>query len=174
MNYRETCSREAAVRAGFSTAPDYRLKADLRPPSQKKQPRSRRRPDPLAPYWDAEIVPMLKAAPGVRVIGVPQELRWRDQPVCDQYLQDLVPPRPLTARQQAVSPEPVPLQPLPQLPGQPAGAPLTQPAQPHLRQAKLHDRAIGCRGGTAVFEEQRHRPCMTASSSSTSMALRHA
>ncbi len=78
MNYRKTCSREAAaVRAGFSTATAYRLEADLRPPSQKKQPRSRRRPDPLAPYWDAEIVPMLKAAPGVRVIGVLEELRWR-------------------------------------------------------------------------------------------------
>jgi hypothetical protein len=48
---------------------------------------SRRRPaasaassaqrDPLAPYWDAEVVPMLKAAPGIRVIGVLQELRRR-------------------------------------------------------------------------------------------------
>jgi hypothetical protein len=78
MDYRKTRSPEAAAaRAGFSTATAYRLEADSRPPSQKKAPRARRRPDPLAAYWDAEIVPMLKAAPGVRVIGVFQELRCR-------------------------------------------------------------------------------------------------
>ena len=78
MDYRKTRSPEAAAaKAGFSTATAYRLEADSRSPSQKKPPRSRRRPDPLAPYWDAEIVPMLKAAPGVRVIGVLQELRRR-------------------------------------------------------------------------------------------------
>ena len=67
----------AAARAGFSTATAYRIEADPRAPSQKKAPRGRRRPDPLALYWDAEIVPMLKAAPGIRVIGVLQELRRR-------------------------------------------------------------------------------------------------
>ena len=67
----------AAARAGFSTATAYRLEADPRPPSQKKASRGRRRPDPLAPSWDAEIVPILKAAPGIRVIGVLQELRRR-------------------------------------------------------------------------------------------------
>jgi hypothetical protein len=34
----------------------------------------KRRPDPLTPYWDAEIVPILKAAPDVRAIGVLGEL----------------------------------------------------------------------------------------------------
>ncbi len=78
MSHRKTLSPEAAAaKAGFSTATAYRFEADSRPPSQKKEPRGRRRPDPLAPYWDAEIVPMLKAAPGIRVIGVHQELRWR-------------------------------------------------------------------------------------------------
>jgi transposase InsO family protein len=78
MDYRKTRSPEAAAaQAGFSTATAYRLEADSRSPSQKKPPRGRRRPDPLAAYWDAEIVPMLKAAPGIRVIGVLQELRWR-------------------------------------------------------------------------------------------------
>nr|WP_281805596.1 IS21 family transposase [Methylocystis echinoides] len=78
MDYRKTRSPEAAAaRAGFSTATAYRLEADSRLPSQKKAPRGRRRPDPLAPYWDAEIVPILKAAPGIRVIGVLQELRRR-------------------------------------------------------------------------------------------------
>jgi hypothetical protein len=78
MERRQTLSPEAAAAcAGFSTATAYRIEADPRSPSQKKAPRGRRRPDPLAPSWDAEIVPMLKAAPGIRVIGVLQELRRR-------------------------------------------------------------------------------------------------
>ncbi len=78
MDYRKTLSPEAAAaKAGFSTASGYRIEADSRLPSQKKEPRGRRRPDPLAPYWEAEVVPILKAAPGIRVIGVLQELRRR-------------------------------------------------------------------------------------------------
>jgi hypothetical protein len=38
----------AAARAGFSTATAYRIEADPRLPSQKRKPRERRRPDPLA------------------------------------------------------------------------------------------------------------------------------
>ena len=52
----------------------------------------------------------------------------RDQPVPDQYLQDLIPSRSLAARSQAVAPEAVQLQRLPQLPRQPTGAPLPRPA----------------------------------------------
>jgi hypothetical protein len=78
MDYRRTLSPEAAAaKAGFSTASAYRIEADPRLPSAKAEPRGRRRPDPLAPYWDAEIVPILKAAPGIRVIGVLEELRRR-------------------------------------------------------------------------------------------------
>jgi hypothetical protein len=55
----------AAAKAGFSPATGYRIEADPRLPSQKKAPRGRRRPDPLADVWDAEIVPILKAAPGL-------------------------------------------------------------------------------------------------------------
>jgi hypothetical protein len=40
-------------------------------------PRGRRRPDPLALHWDAEIVPILQAAPGIRAIAVLDELRRR-------------------------------------------------------------------------------------------------
>jgi hypothetical protein len=78
MSYRQTRSPEAAAaKTGFSTASAYRIENDPRLPSQKKAPRGRRRPDPLAPYWDAEIVPILKAAPcpqldqhtGLRRIG---------------------------------------------------------------------------------------------------------
>jgi hypothetical protein len=78
MIYRKTLPVEAAAaRAGFSTASGYRIEADPRLPSAKTDARGRRRPDPLEPYWDAEVTPILKAAPGIRVIGVLQELRRR-------------------------------------------------------------------------------------------------
>jgi transposase InsO family protein len=78
MSYRQTlCPEAAAAKSGFSTATAYRIESDPRLPSQRKEPRGRRRPDPLAPYWDAEVVPILKAAPGIRVIGVLDELRRR-------------------------------------------------------------------------------------------------
>jgi hypothetical protein len=78
MDYRRTLSPEAAAaKAGFSTASAYRIEADPRLPSVKTEPRGRRRPDPLEPYWEAEVMPILKAAPGIRVIGVLQELRRR-------------------------------------------------------------------------------------------------
>ena len=60
----------SAAKAGFSTATGYRIEEDPRLPSQKKAPRGRRRPDPLAEVWDAEVVPMLKAAPGLRAIAI--------------------------------------------------------------------------------------------------------
>jgi hypothetical protein len=64
----------AAAKAGFSTATAYRIEADPRPPSQKKTPRARRRPDPLPGVWENEIVPMLGAAPGVRAVAIFEEL----------------------------------------------------------------------------------------------------
>ena len=67
----------AAAKAGFSTATGYRIEADPRLPSQKKAPRGRRRPDPLAEVWEAEIVPILEAAPGLRAIAVLAEMRRR-------------------------------------------------------------------------------------------------
>ena len=64
----------AAAKAGFSTATAYRIEADPRLPSQKKKPRGRRRPDPLAGVWDSEIVPMLEAAPGMRAVAIFEEI----------------------------------------------------------------------------------------------------
>ena len=65
MNLRRTHTREtAAAKAGFSASTGARLDADPRMPSQKRTPRGRRRPDPLAEYWESEIVPMLQATPG--------------------------------------------------------------------------------------------------------------
>ena len=78
MSYRQTLSPEAAAaKTGFSTGTAYRIEEDPRLPSQKAVPRERRRPDPLEPYWDAEIVALLKASPGIRTIGVFGELRRR-------------------------------------------------------------------------------------------------
>ena len=75
MSYRQTLSPEAAAaKAGFSTSTAYRIEDDPRLPSQKKAPRGRRRPDPLEPFWEGDVVPMLKAAPVIRVIGVLDEL----------------------------------------------------------------------------------------------------
>ena len=45
----------AAARAGFSVATAYRIEQDPRLPSQRKEPRERRRPDPLAEFFDAEV-----------------------------------------------------------------------------------------------------------------------
>ncbi len=78
MIYRKTHGTDvAAAKAGFSPATGFRIENDPRLPSQKKKPRSRRRPDPLAAVWDAEIVPILKAAPGIRAIAVLEEIRRR-------------------------------------------------------------------------------------------------
>jgi hypothetical protein len=67
----------AAAKSGFSRATGYRIEGDPRLPSQKKAPRGRRRPDPLAEVWDGEIVPILNSAPGIRAIAVLDEIRRR-------------------------------------------------------------------------------------------------
>lgn len=64
----------AAAKAGFSAATGYRHERDPRLPSQKTPPRGRRRPDPLAEIFEAEIVPILKAAPGFRAVAVFDEM----------------------------------------------------------------------------------------------------
>ena len=75
MNLRRNHSPAiAGAKAGFSTATAYRFETDPRLPSQKKARRERRRADPFADVWDNEVVPMLKAAPGLRPIAVFEEL----------------------------------------------------------------------------------------------------
>jgi hypothetical protein len=78
MNLRRTHTRQTATaKAGFSASTGARLDADPRLPSQKRQPRGRRRADPLEPFWDSEIVPLLEAAPGLRPITIFDEMRRR-------------------------------------------------------------------------------------------------
>jgi len=67
----------AAAKAGFSTATAYRIEAAPRPGSSPAAPRGRRRPDPLAPVWEGEIVPLLQSAPGLRPIAIFEEIRRR-------------------------------------------------------------------------------------------------
>src|SRR5215470_13318876 len=57
MRSRHTDTPTAAAKAGFSTAIACRIASDPRLPSQKKAPRGRRRPDPLAGIWDSELLP---------------------------------------------------------------------------------------------------------------------
>jgi hypothetical protein len=67
----------AAAQAGLSVATAYRIEHDRRLPSEKEVPRGRRRPDPLVDVFDAEVVPLLEAAPGIRPIAIFDELRRR-------------------------------------------------------------------------------------------------
>lgn len=75
MKFRKTnTTGVAAARASISKATAYRIDKDPRLPSQKQTPRERRRPDPLSDVFDAEIVPMLKAAPGIRSVAIFEEV----------------------------------------------------------------------------------------------------
>ena len=67
----------AAARAGFSVATAYRIEENPQLPSQKKAPRERRREDPLAEIFDAEVVPLLQSAPGIRPVAVLEEMLRR-------------------------------------------------------------------------------------------------
>jgi hypothetical protein len=78
MKFRQTDTLPiAAAKASLSAASAYRLEKDPRLPSLKRTVRGRRRPDPLADIFEAEIVPMLKAAPGLRPIAVFEEIARR-------------------------------------------------------------------------------------------------
>src|SRR5271166_4580073 len=78
MDFHRTHATDvAAAKAGFSSSTGRRLDNDPRLPSQKRKPRGRRRADPLAAVWDAEVAPMLKAAPNLRPVTIFEELQRR-------------------------------------------------------------------------------------------------
>ncbi|WP_292635131.1 IS21 family transposase, partial [Mesorhizobium sp.] len=78
MKFRKThATAVAAAKASISTATAYRIEKDTRLPSQKKTPRERRRPDPLADIFDTEIVPLLRAASGIRSVAIFEEMLRR-------------------------------------------------------------------------------------------------
>ena len=75
MNFRRNHSPViAGAKAGFSGSTAYRFEKALRLPTQKKASRERRRADPLASFWESEVLPMLKDAPGLRPVGIFEEL----------------------------------------------------------------------------------------------------
>ncbi len=67
----------SAAKAAISRTTAYRFERDHRPPSSQKNLRGRRRPDPLVDFFDAEVVPMLTAAPGLRVVAIFEEMQRR-------------------------------------------------------------------------------------------------
>ena len=98
----------------------------------------------------------------------------RDQPIGHQHEQHLIPARALAAGRQAIGPEPIELQLLPQLQGQPAGAPLPRPQEPQLRELQAHDRARPASTPRIDPRETARAFARPASSSNTSIDLRHA
>jgi hypothetical protein len=67
----------SAAHASISLKTAYRIENDPRLPSQKSVPRGRRRADPLVAIFDADVVPMLEAAPGLRPIAIFEEMQRR-------------------------------------------------------------------------------------------------
>ena len=75
MKFRQTSTPTiAAAKASISRATAYRFEKHRKVPSPPAAPRGRRRADPLAAIFDAEVVPMLTAAPGLRAICVFEEM----------------------------------------------------------------------------------------------------
>ena len=78
MTFRQTDGPAvAAAKASISTATAYRFEQDHRLPSSTDKVRTRRRPDPLADFFDAEVIPILKAAPGLRAVAIFEEMQRR-------------------------------------------------------------------------------------------------
>lgn len=78
MKFRQTDTVTiAAAKASFSTSAGYRLEKAANLPPTRKAPRGRRRPDPLADLFDAEVVPLLTQAPGLRPVAVFEEMQRR-------------------------------------------------------------------------------------------------
>ena len=78
MTFRQTDGPAiSAAKASISTATAYRFEHDHRLPSSQKAARGRRRPDPLADFFDAEVVPILTAAPELRAVAIFDEMQRR-------------------------------------------------------------------------------------------------
>jgi hypothetical protein len=78
MTFRQTDGPAiSAAKASISTATAYRHERDHQLPSSRKKIRGRRRPDPLAEFFAAEVVPMLKAAPELRAVAIFEEMQRR-------------------------------------------------------------------------------------------------
>jgi hypothetical protein len=78
MTFRQTDGPAvSAAKASISTPTAYRFEQDHRLPSLRQQVRGRRRLDPLAEFFDDEVVPMLTAAPALRAVAIFDEMQRR-------------------------------------------------------------------------------------------------
>ena len=78
MKFRQTDTLPvAAAKASISRATAFRFERDGRVPPHQETPRGRRRADPLSDIFEAEVVPMMKAASGLRSVAIFQELQRR-------------------------------------------------------------------------------------------------
>ncbi|HEV7717675.1 MAG TPA: IS21 family transposase [Arsenicitalea sp.] len=75
MKFRQTNTPSiAAAKASISRATAYRFEKDPKLLSPSPASRGRRRADPLAAVFEAEVVPMLMAAPRLRAVAVFEEM----------------------------------------------------------------------------------------------------
>lgn len=78
MKFREKdVPQVAAAKASLSTATAYRIEKSKTQHRVPKAARGRRRADPLIDIFDAEVVPMLKGAPGLRAVAIFEEMQRR-------------------------------------------------------------------------------------------------
>ncbi len=70
--------RTAAARAGFSERTGRRIETDPRLPSQRQPERGRTVPDPLAPVWEALLLPILENDPAVQAVTLLRHLQLTD------------------------------------------------------------------------------------------------
>ena len=75
----------AAAKAGFSRATEYRLEGDPRLPSEKRQRRNNRHPDPLGGLFERVAAALLERNPGCR--------RWRSSRSCSGCIPNSRPAR---------------------------------------------------------------------------------
>lgn len=74
--YRRQFSQEAAAaKTGISVRSARRIEEATQLPSQRELRSWRTRTDPLADVWDAEIVPLLRAAPGLTAVTLLEEMQ---------------------------------------------------------------------------------------------------
>jgi transposase InsO family protein len=67
----------AAAKTGISVSSARRIESSVALPSQRPPRHWRTRADPLSQVWDAEVVPMLSAAPALMAVTVLEELQRR-------------------------------------------------------------------------------------------------
>ncbi len=78
MTFRQTDGPAvSAAKASISTATACRYEQHHHLPFSQKPARGRRRPDLLGDFFDAEVVPMLKAALGLRAVAIFEEMQRR-------------------------------------------------------------------------------------------------